>query len=153
MTEKLCGSKKIIKDVPIVLNIFSPACPNLTIVDLPGITSIPVGEQPKNIYEITRDMAFRYIKEPRSIILCVIPANQDLSTSEALKIMREIDPTGQRSIGCLTKIDIMNRGDDATKILKNQEIPLRYGYVGIKNRCQEDVINNVPVSDSLKAER
>ncbi len=67
--------------------------------------------------------------------------------------MREIDPTGERSIGCLTKIDIMNRGDDATKILKNLEIPLRYGYVGIKNRCQEDVTNNVPVSESLKAER
>lgn len=122
-------------------------------VDLPGITSIPVGDQPKNIYEITRDMAFRYIKEKRSIILCVIPANQDLSTSEALKTMRDIDPTGDRSIGCLTKIDIMNRGDDATKILKNQEIPLRYGYVGIKNRSQEDVLNNVPVSDSLKTER
>ena len=98
-------------------------------------------------------MALRYIKDARSIILCVIPANQDLSTSEALKLMREIDPSGQRSIGCLTKIDIMNRGDDATKILKNQEIPLRYGYVGIKNRCQEDVINNIPVSESLKAER
>lgn len=47
----------------------------------------------------------------------------------------------------------MNRGDDASKILKNQEIPLRYGYVGIKNRCQEDVINNVPVAQSLKSER
>lgn len=153
VTEKVCGSKKVIKDIPIVLNIFSPSCPNLTIVDLPGITSIPIGEQPKNIYEITRDMALRYVKDPRSIILCVIPANQDLTTSEALKLMREIDPTGSRSIGCLTKIDIMNRGDDATKILKNQEIPLRYGYVGIKNRCQEDVVNNIPVSQSLKAER
>lgn len=40
----------------------------------------------------------------------------------------------------------MNRGDDARNILKNQEIPLRYGYVGIKNRCQEDVINNIPVT-------
>ena len=47
----------------------------------------------------------------------------------------------------------MNRGDDARKILKNEEIPLRYGYVGIKNRCQEDVINNVPVEESLKSER
>jgi replication fork clamp-binding protein CrfC len=102
-----------------VLNVFSPSCPNLTLVDLPGITSIPVGDQPKNIYEITRDMALGYIKEPRSIILCVIPANQDLSTSEALKIMREIDSSGERSIGCLTKIDIMNRGDDARGILKN----------------------------------
>lgn len=64
--------------------------------------------------------------------------------------MRDIDPNGDRSIGCLTKIDIMNRGDDATKILKNQEIHLRYGYVGIKNRSQEDVLNNVPVSESLK---
>lgn len=83
----------------------------------------------------------------------MIPANQDLSTSEALKIMREIDPSGERSIGCLTKIDIMNRGDDAREILKNKEIPLRYGYVGIKNRNQEDVNNNVPVEDSLKAEK
>ena len=78
-----------------------------------------MGEQPKNIYEVTKDMALRYIKEPRSIILCVIPANQDLSTSESLKIMREIDPTGERSVGCLTKIDIMNRGDDARSVLKN----------------------------------
>jgi replication fork clamp-binding protein CrfC len=64
-------------------------------------------------------MAERYITERRSIILCVIPANQDLATSEALKLMREIDPAGERSIGCLTKIDIMNRGDDARNILKN----------------------------------
>lgn len=66
--------------------------------------------------------------------------------------MQDIDPTGDRSIGCLTKIDIMNRGDDATKMLRNQEIQLKYGYVGVKNRCQEDVLNNVPVSQSLKAE-
>lgn len=65
-------------------------------------------------------MAIKYISDPRSIILCVIPANQDLSNSEALHLMRKIDPEGKRSIGCLTKIDIMNRGEDATKILKNE---------------------------------
>ena len=153
VTDQLCGKKQQIIDKPIVLNVFSSSCPTLTIIDLPGITSIPVGDQPSNIYDITKNMALRYISERRSIILCVIPANQDLSTSEALKIMREIDPSGERSIGCLTKIDIMNRGDDARKMLKNEEIPLRYGYVGIKNRCQEDVINNVPVVESLKAEK
>lgn len=120
VTDQVCGTSKQIIDKPIILNVFSKSCPNLTIVDLPGITSIPVGGQPANIYDITKQMALRYISEKRSIILCVIPANQDLSTSEALKIMREIDPKGERSIGCLTKIDIMNRGDDATKILKNQ---------------------------------
>lgn len=62
VTEKVCGSKQNIQDIPIVLNIFSVTCPNLTIVDLPGITSIPVGDQPKNIYQITKEMALRYIK-------------------------------------------------------------------------------------------
>ena len=62
VTDKLCGNEKVIKDIPIVLNIFSATCPNLTIVDLPGITSIPVGKQPKNIYEVTRDMALRYVQ-------------------------------------------------------------------------------------------
>jgi len=81
VTDKVCGKNKDIIDQPIVLNIFSNSCPNLTIVDLPGITSIPVGDQPQNIREITRKMAMRYISEKRSIILCVVPANQDLSTS------------------------------------------------------------------------
>lgn len=62
VTDKVCGKAKIIVDNPIVLNVFSPNCPNLTLVDLPGITAIPVGDQPKNIYDITRDMALRYIK-------------------------------------------------------------------------------------------
>ena len=88
-------------------------------MDLPGITLIPVKDQPENIYEVTKEMAVKYIREPRSIILCVIPANQDLTNSEALNLMRQVDPEGVRSVGCLTKIDIMNRGDDAMMMLKN----------------------------------
>ena len=88
VTDQVCGKNKSIVDKPIVLNVFSKSCPNLTVIDLPGITSIPVGDQPKDIYDITKNMALRYIREERSIILCVIPANQDLATSEALKIMQ-----------------------------------------------------------------
>ena len=62
VTDKICGKAKVIVNNPIVLNVFSPHCPNLTLVDLPGITSIPVGDQPQNIYEITRNMALGYIK-------------------------------------------------------------------------------------------
>lgn len=82
--------------------------------------------------------------------MCVIPANQDLSTSEALKITQEIDPRGNRSLGCLTKIDIMDRGTNARQILLNEDIPLRYGYVGIKNRSQQDINDNIPVAKSLE---
>lgn len=80
----------------------------------------------------------------------MIPANQDLSTSEALKITQEIDPRGNRSLGCLTKIDIMDRGTNARQILLNEDIPLRYGYVGIKNRSQQDINDNIPVAKSLE---
>ncbi len=150
LTDKVCGTEKVIINKPIILNISSNSCPNITIVDLPGITSIPVGKQPANIYEVTKEMVLGYIKDERSIILCVIPANQDLSTSEALKLTQEIDPKGNRSLGCLTKIDIMDRGTNARTVLLNEEIPLRYGYVGIKNRSQADINDNVPVAKSLE---
>jgi len=57
-------------------------------------------------------MARRYIKDERSIILCVIPANADISTSDGLKLARDIDPNGNRTIGVLTKVDIMDKGTD-----------------------------------------
>ena len=52
---------------------------------------------------------------------------------------RQLDPNGERTIGVLTKIDIMNQGTDARKILSNQEIELKLGYVGVKNRSQLDI--------------
>lgn len=153
LTDKVCGSNKNIVDKPIVLNISSPSCPTITIVDLPGITSNPVGDQPQNIYEITKGLVMKYANDPRSIMICVIPANQDIATSEALKLVMEVDPNGSRSLGCLTKIDIMNRGDNARNILLNNEVPLHYGYVGIKNRNNQDVIDNKPVAKSLEEEK
>jgi vacuolar protein sorting-associated protein 1 len=88
------GSKKNIVNIPIILTIYSSTCPDLTLVDLPGITRIPLygSEQPDNIEEVTKNMALHYVKEPRTIILAVIPANSDLSTSDALKMAKEIDP-------------------------------------------------------------
>ena len=53
------------------------------------------------------------MKDPNTIILCVIPANQDITNDEVLHVARKIDPAGERTIGCVTKIDIMDRGTDA----------------------------------------
>lgn len=124
LTDQVSGSKKNIVNIPIILTIYSSTCPDLTLVDLPGITRIPLhgSEQPDNIEEVTKNMALHYVKEPRTIILAVIPANSDLSTSDALKMAKEIDPQGKRTLGVLTKIDIMDRGTSAKRILMNQEI-------------------------------
>jgi len=80
----VCGSNKNIIDKPIVLSVYSHTCPDLTLVDLPGITRIPIEGQPDNIEQVTRAMANRYVSDSRTIILCVLPANADMTTSDGL---------------------------------------------------------------------
>ena len=79
---------------PINLKIYSPKVLTLTLVDLPGITKVPVGDQPEDIELQIRDMLLTYICNPNSIILAVTAANTDIATSEALKLAKEVDPEG-----------------------------------------------------------
>ena len=67
---------------------------DLTLVDLPGITKVPVGDQPIDIEQQTRDLVLEYVREQGCIILAVSPANDDLQNSEAIKIVKHVDPNG-----------------------------------------------------------
>ena len=99
-------------------------------------------------------MIKRYMTDPSTIILCVVPANQDITNDEVLHTAMKIDTLGERTLACITKIDIMDRGTDARALLMNKgEVPLRLGYIGIKNRSQEDIQKGMSVADSLKAEK
>lgn len=100
---------------------------------------MPIPGQPDNIEQITRSMAERYVTDHRTIILCVVTANADMATQEGLRMARRIDPKGIRTVGVITKIDIMDRGTNAKRMIMNQEIQLRLGFVGVKNRAQEDI--------------
>ena len=153
LTESTCGKNKNIKDDPLIINIFSQTCPNLTIIDLQGITRVPVGDQPKNIEEITKEMTLRYINDPYTIILCAIDVNQDISTSDGLYLAKEIDYYGERTLGVLTKIDLMDKGTDCKEILLNKLIPLKLGYIAVKNRSKLDLINNVSIKKGLEKEK
>lgn len=91
------------------------------------------------------------MQQPSTIILCVIPANQDITNDEVLHLARKIDVNGERTIGCITKIDIMDRGTDARNLLMNKgEVPLMLGYVGIKNRSQADINQKKTVNNLIK---
>ncbi|GAB9467414.1 hypothetical protein Gpo141_00004760 [Globisporangium polare] len=151
-TERMTGKNKGISNKSINLKIFSPYVLNLTLVDLPGVTKVPVGDQPVNIEEQIRDMCIEFIANPNSIILAVTPANSDLANSDALKLAREIDPEGQRTIGVLTKIDLMDEGTDAMDMLQGRVIPLKRGFVGVINRSQADINNKLAIRDSLGKE-
>ncbi|KAI8801563.1 Dynamin central region-domain-containing protein [Cladochytrium replicatum] len=138
---------------PINLRIYSPNVLTLTLVDLPGLTKVPVGDQPKDIEKQIRDMILKYVSKNNAIILAVTPANTDLANSDGLKLAREVDPDGVRTIGVLTKVDLMDPGTDVVEALAGRVIPLRLGYVPVVNRGQRDIDNRKPIDAALEAER
>ncbi|KAG0555684.1 hypothetical protein M758_12G191700 [Ceratodon purpureus] len=148
-TDRELGTNKGISEKQIRLKIFSPNVLNITLVDLPGITKVPVGDQPNDIEARVRTMILSYIKHETCIILAVSPANADLANSDALQMARIADPDGSRTIGVITKLDIMDRGTDARNFLLGNVIPLRLGYIGVVNRSQEDIIANKSIRDAL----
>lgn len=106
-TEAKTGKNAGISPQPINLRIFSPNVLTLTLVDLPGLTKVPVGDQPRDIEKQIREMLLKYISRPACIVLAVTAANTDLANSDGLKLAREVDPEGTRTIGVLTKVDLM----------------------------------------------
>ena len=152
LTNKFCGEKKNIKDIPLIINIYSQTCPDLTIIDLPGITKVPVEGQEQNIEEITKNLTSKYISDPYTIILCVIDANQDITTSDGLFLAKQIDYYGKRTLGVLTKVDLMDEGTNCKDILLNKVVPLKLGYIAVKNRSKLDLINKVTIEEGINNE-
>lgn len=152
-TARIAGKDKGISKVPINLKIFSPHVLNLTLVDLPGITKVPIGEQPPDIEKQIKNLILEYIATPSCVILAVSPANVDLVNSESLKLAREVDPHGKRTIGVITKLDLMDSGTNALDILSGKLYPLRLGFVGVVNRSQQDIQLNKSVEEALDNEQ
>ncbi|XP_072396733.1 dynamin-1-like protein isoform X1 [Diabrotica undecimpunctata] len=151
-TSRMAGNNKGICPEPINLKIYSTKVVNLTLVDLPGITKVPVGDQPPDIEQQIRELVLKYIANPNSIILAVVTANTDMATSESLAIAKDVDPDGRRTLAVVTKLDLMDAGTDAIDILCGRVIPVKLGIIGVVNRSQQDIMNNKSIKDSLKDE-
>eukprot|EP00092_Neocalanus_flemingeri_P057943 GFUD01068972.1.p1 GENE.GFUD01068972.1~~GFUD01068972.1.p1 ORF type:complete len:796 (-),score=244.60 GFUD01068972.1:393-2726(-) len=151
-TDRVAGSNKGICPDPISLKFFSTSVLSLTMVDLPGLTKVAVGEQPEDIENQIKDLILKFIQNPNSIILAVSPANMDMATSESLKIARDIDPDGRRTLAVITKLDLMDAGTDAIDILCGRVIPVKLGIIGVINRSQQDIIDKKDIKDATKDE-
>ncbi|XP_077418293.1 dynamin-1-like protein isoform X2 [Vanacampus margaritifer] len=152
-TERSSGNNKGITAEPIHLKIFSPKVLNLTLVDLPGITKVPVGDQPEDIESQVQEMILSFISNPNSLILSVSAANSDLATSDALKLAREVDPDGRRTLLVVSKLDLMDAGTDALEVLLGRVIPVRLGIIGVVNRSQHDINTQKSLADCMKDEQ
>ena len=153
-TDRGTAGKGAFSEIPISLQIFSPYVVDLTLIDLPGLTKVPIGDQPANVEEVVRNIIVPFIENPLSILVAVTPANLDIANSEALKMAREVDPLGRRTLGVITKIDLMDRGTDCLDVLNGKMLPLKpYGYVGVVNRSQKDIMDKLPIEKAVEQER
>merc|ERR1719384_2839558 len=152
-TDRITGSNKGISNLPINLRVYSPHVLSITLIDLPGLTRIAIGDQPVDIEQQIKDMILQFICKETCLILAVTPANTDLATSDALTMAKSVDPDGLRTIGVLTKLDLMDEGTDAKDVLDNKLLPLRRGYVGVVNRSQKDIEGRKDIKVAVAAER
>ena len=151
-TDRMAGDDKGICPDPISLKYFSTKVLSLTLVDLPGLTKVPVGAQPEDIEAQIKSLILKYITNPNSIILAVSPANADIATSESIKLAKDVDPDGRRTLAVITKLDLMDAGTDAIDILCGRVIPVKLGIIGVINRSQQDIKDNKSIDEQIKDE-
>lgn len=126
---KAVSDEECVSDEPIQLNIYSPNVPDLTLIDLPGYIQIQSKNQPADLKWKIAELCEKYIKEP-NIILAVCAADVDLANSPALRASRRVDPLGIRTLGVVTKMDLVTP-DRGAAILKDSNYPLSLGYIGV----------------------
>lgn len=151
-TRRSLGPSKAVSPEPIQLTVHSKNVPTLTLVDMPGLTKIPIEGQPKSIVQDIDNMVMDFVKGDNVIILAVSPANADIATSDAIRMARTVDPDGDRTIGVLTKLDIMDRGTNALDILEGRSCVLKHGWVGVVNRSQADINGKVDMKKARAQE-
>lgn len=152
-TNRVVRSRSDVSQTPITLRLFSTKVLPLTLVDLPGLVKVPMGDQPKNICAKIDEMCRKFASNKNAIILAVSAANIDIANSDALELARSVDPDYERTICVLTKIDIMDKGTDVVEIVAQRKINLRLGFVPIVNRSQADVVANKDIAASLADEK
>ena len=135
-TNLIAGDKKGISDTPLTLLVKKNGVPDLTMVDLPGSTRVPVRGQPLNIADQIKDMIMKYIKPDESIILNVLSASTDFSTCESISMLRSVDKTGERTLAVVTKVDMAPEGllDKVTA----DDVHIGLGYVCVRNLIRDE---------------
>lgn len=124
-----------VSDDPIQLSIYSPDVPDLSLIDLPGYIQVSGLDQPPELKQKIADLCDKYIQPP-NVILAISAADVDLANSTALRASRRVDPRGERTIGVVTKMDLVEPVRGAS-ILSDRRYPLRLGYVGVVSRVPQ----------------
>ncbi|CAF1930491.1 unnamed protein product [Rotaria magnacalcarata] len=151
LTSEIAGKGFDVSPNPIYLTVFKrDILYDLTLIDLPGITRNAVAGQAENIYDQILNLINKYIKPPTAIVLHVIPASVDFTTSESMKLAKVFDQTCQRQLIAASKIDKYDKGI-AEKLQGRGlgSMDLQLGCVAVLNRNQDEIDQNISF-DTMK---
>ncbi|KAK6810758.1 hypothetical protein RU639_013520 [Aspergillus parasiticus] len=124
------------------LEICGPNEDHLSVIDVPGIFRITTpGLTTKDDKIMVRDIVHGYMRNPRSIMLTVVPANVDIATQEIIEMARELDQDGERTLGVITKPDLVDKGAEAKIIdlIEGKEMHMKLGWVILRNLGQKEL--------------
>lgn len=111
-------------------------------IDVPGIfKKSTAGITTKADIELVKDMVLRYMQNPRTVMLLVVPANVDPATQEILEMANDVDPEGDRTLGVLTKPDLVDKGaeKDVLSMLEGHTNELQLGWHVVRNPGQREL--------------
>ncbi|KAJ3674419.1 hypothetical protein LUZ60_005035 [Juncus effusus] len=145
-TVEIAGDNKGISGTPITLVVKKKGVPDLTLVDLPGITRVPVHGQPKDIYEQIANIITEYIKPKESIILNVLSATVDFPTCESIRMSQIVDETGERTLAVVTKVDKAPEG--LLEKVTVDDVKIGLGYVCVRNRIGDETYEDARVAEA-----
>ncbi|KAH8435114.1 dynamin family protein [Aspergillus melleus] len=137
------------------LEIRGPKEDHLSVIDVPGIfMNTTFGKTTRKDMELVRDMVFSYTKNPRSIMLTVVPANVDIATQQIIEMARQVDPEGDRTLGVLTKPDLVDSGAEQKVIdlVTGQDMILKHGWILVRNLSQRELSGKRVDRDAKEAE-
>lgn len=145
-TEEIAGSGKGISKTPLTLIVKKNGVPDLTMVDLPGITRVPVKDQPEDIYDQIKDIIMEHIKPEESIILNVLSATVDFPTCESIRMSQSVDKTGMRTLAVVTKSDKAPEG--LHEKVTADDVNIGLGYVCVRNRIGDESYEEARVAEA-----
>ncbi|KAK4499152.1 hypothetical protein PRZ48_009664 [Zasmidium cellare] len=122
------------------VEVSGPNQPHLTLVDLPGLIATTNSAATAGDIRIIEELNKFYMRQPRSIILAVMSAQNDYLTQPIFRLAREVDPMGHRTMGILTKPDLVEQGTEEPRIrlARNEgDAVLDLGWHVLRNRTRQ----------------
>ncbi|KAK3441336.1 hypothetical protein EUGRSUZ_B01401 [Eucalyptus grandis] len=145
-TDEIACNGKGVSNTLLTLVIKKYGVPDLTMVDLPEITKVPVQGQPENIYEQISEMIMEYIRPEESIILNVLSATVDFSTCESIRMSQMVDKSGERTLAVVTKAD--EAPDSLLEKVTAYDINIGLGYVCVRSRIGDETYEEATLEEA-----